>query len=183
MKRRSLITILTVTLAVSIGTIFSQSSLKAQSNNSGDNQPGHQRLYRQILDGTWEATVTRPDGTTFLSLMTFTGSGEVLEESNTPSIRSLAHGEWARTGNRRFTRTWVLFRFVPTSDPAIPRLFVGTNRNTANMVLSEDRRTFNAVACSQLYDANGHPEGTRRCLTETGKRLEMGTIDEQPEEP
>jgi hypothetical protein len=182
MKRRSLLTILAVALAVSMSTIFSQPSLKAQSSDD-DNQSEHQKLYRQKLSGAWEVTVTRPDGTTFLSLMTFTESGEALEESNNTPIRSLAHGEWVRTGERRFTRTWVYFRFVPTSNPATPRLFVGTNRNTANMVLSEDLGTFNAVACSQLYDVNGDPEGTRRCLNETGHRLEMDTIDEQPIEP
>ncbi len=135
------------------------------------------------LTGTWEVTVTRPEGTTFLSLMTFTESGQALEESNNSALRSLAHGEWVSTGNRRFTRTWVYFRFVPTNDPLNPRQFIGTNRNTANMVLTRDLRTFYSAACSQLYDVNGNLEGTRRCLNETGNRLEMNTITEQPNEP
>lgn len=182
MNRSSLTLNLAVALAVLITAMFSQPYLNAQSRGDSDDQSEHQ-TDKKKLSGTWEVTVTRPDGTTFLSLMTFTPSGEVLEESNNPPIRSLAHGEWVRTGNRRFTRTWVYFRFVPTSNPAIPRLFVGTNRNTANIVLSRDRKRFNAIACSQLYDVNGNPEGDRRCLNETGTRLEMSTIDEQPIEP
>ncbi len=169
-KPSFLIAIPGLALALCITMLNPQANLRA-------NPPAREEASstRQSLKGSWIVTVTREDQSTFLSLMTFTSGGGVLEESNTTSIRSLGHGEWVRTGNRQFARTFVFFRFDgPT------RGFIGTGRATANMRLGEDLNEFRAVARLERFDVNGNLIDTSTS-TELGRRLEMAEPPELPD--
>ena len=164
-KRIFLALVITGAMAILVTVVSGWSSLSSAADAG------------QHLEGTWIVTVTREDGRTFLSLMTFTPNGEVLEETNTSTIRSLSHGEWVRTGDRQFTRTFIYFRF---DGPM--RKFIGTGRATANMRLSEDLKEFRAVARVERFDAEGKLVDTGSA-TEIGKRLELNTIPDQPDVP
>ncbi len=131
---------------------------------------------RLNLQGTYLVTVTPEEGTPFLSLMTFTRTGEVLEESNTPGIRTVGHGQWVRAGGRRFTRTFIIFRFDAM------RQFTGTGLNTATVELSEEGKTFRAAARTALYDADGQLVRTV-ILSENGRLLERSEFPDPPELP
>ncbi len=160
----ALVGVAALALAVWVSTISPQAVLAGDLSS-----------HSQKLEGSWLVMVTREDQSTFLSLMTFTSGGGVLEESNTTSIRSLGHGEWVRTGNRQFARTFVFFRFDgPT------RGFIGTGRATANMRLGEDLNEFRAVARIERFDVNGNLIDTSTS-TELGRRLEMAEPPELPD--
>ncbi len=131
---------------------------------------------QNIAGGTWLVTATREDGTTFLSLMTYIPRGQVLEESNTAGLRSVAHGQWARTGRRRFTRTFMIFRFDAMHQ------FIGTGLNAATIELSDDGNTFRAAARTNLYDADGQLVGTA-ILAENGRRMERSEFPDPPTLP
>jgi hypothetical protein len=131
------------------------------------------------LKGNWVVTVTRinpPPGLppTFLSLQTYSTEGLFLEESNTNLIRSSARGEWNRTGleadapepgfsRGQFSRSFFFFRFDAS------RNFIGTARNTARIMLSDDGQIFRAEATLELFDAAGNLLSTSQA-TETGRR-------------
>ncbi len=133
----------------------------------------------RTLSGNWSVTVTRidpPPGLppTFLSLQTYFAEGLFLEESNTNLIRSSARGEWnapgldakapeLTSGREQFTRSFLFFRF----DAA--RNFIGTARNTARIMLSDDGQTFRAAATLELFDAAGNLLSTSQAI-ESGRR-------------
>jgi hypothetical protein len=124
------------------------------------------------LAGTWLSTVTLlspPPGVdaTFLALNTFTRDGAVLASSNqsNPTARSLAHGEWARAGNRRFTSTFVWFRFDPAGKP------IGTQRVERSMTVALDGRSFQATDTVQVIAVDGTVLATIQA-TETAHRIE-----------
>jgi len=75
----------------------------------------------QQLSGTWVTSIelVNPPPTIearFQGLNTFLPSGELVVSSSqaNPGLRVLAHGQWVRTGNRRFASTMLWFRFDPT---------------------------------------------------------------------
>jgi hypothetical protein len=124
-----------------------------------------ERQERITLTGNWLVTVTRPSPLPILlSLQTYFEDGNVLEESNSTSIRSLAHGTWEKVGQRQFTRTWFYFRF----DAA--RNFIGSGKVTATVVLSKDGQTFEATAVIETFDAAGNLISTTQG-TESGKAI------------
>jgi len=100
---------------------------------------------------------------TFLSLMTYSKDGAVLEESNTTAIRSLAPGEWEHLGDRRFTRTMLLFRFNAARD------YLGLGRITAQMRLKSRGDMFRAEAKIENFDPDGNLVNTLYSLEE-GRR-------------
>lgn len=108
------------------------------------------------LAGTWLSTVTLltpPPGVdpTFLALDTFTRGGGLLVSSNqsNPSLRSLAHGEWSQTGNRRFASTFSWFRFDGAGKP------IGMQRVQRTMVLSADGNSFESTDTVQVLAPDG----------------------------
>ena len=132
---------------------------------------GHQ------LDGTWMVTVYRvspPPGVapTFLGLITMTPDGQVLEESNTTSIRSLGHGEWFKTGPRQFHRVTVNFRFAPP--PAAFRTYIGVTKIIADLQLNKDGDEFTGQSVIETYDAAGNLTASSPG-TETGRLCEART--------
>src|SRR5439155_24145560 len=66
------------------------------------------------IEGTWVGRVTSLVGppVTFLSMTTFMPGGSIIEENSSPAIRTLAQGEWVKTGSRQFVRTMYLFNFA-----------------------------------------------------------------------
>lgn len=134
-----------------------------------DERNGHDGNQKRTLTGNWIVTVTRINpppalAPTFLSLMTYFEDGNILEESNTTSIRSTHRGSWERIGHQQFSRTSISFRF----DPA--RNYLGTSRITATVTLSEDGSQFQANAMVQSFDAAGNLLTTAQS-TEVGQRF------------
>jgi hypothetical protein len=173
MTRRLLQGIVGLALAVGIGMMAAKAMLAGQTPAGG--QTADQRLH-----GAWLVTVTRTNPTPptpprFLSLVTFTPGGQAFEESNTPRIRSVAHGEWVRTGDRQFTRSHVSFIF----DSA--RTFTRFTRLTVKMRLNRRGDQFRGMGIVQAIDTNGivlrtdtSMEVGRRCGVYTSTRRCLG---------
>lgn len=103
----------------------------------------------------------------FMSLMTFEAGGGMLETSNTgTSLRGPAHGEWIRTGPRRYATSMVFFRFDPATGA-----FTGTQRVHRGMRLSADLMRFTAVSVADQFDPQGNLIVRGLRATETGERL------------
>ncbi len=125
---------------------------------------------RQV-EGTWMSKVTLqspPPGVdaNFLALNTFSRGGRLLVSSSQsqPALRSLAHGEWARTGNRRFASTFVWFRFDAVGK------FAGMQRVRRELTLSPDLNSFEATDTIELLAPDGTVVATLRG-TESATRL------------
>jgi len=106
------------------------------------------------IEGTWLSKVTTPNPPagvppTFLSMTTFIGTGQVIEENNNAQIRSVAQGEWTRTGPSQFVRTMTYFGFAPG------QVFVQFTRVTSVIELAHDGQTYAAVNTFEIYDTNG----------------------------
>ena len=83
--------------------------------------------------------------------MTFTGSGGMIETSNTgTALRGPAHGAWIRTGQRRFVTNMVFFRFNPATGA-----FLGTQQVHRKMRLSRDQMSFTATSVADQYNPDG----------------------------
>jgi hypothetical protein len=137
------------------------------------------------LDGTWMVTVYRvspPPGVapTFLGLLTMTPDGQVLEESNTTSIRSLGHGEWIKTGPRQFRRAHRNFRFAPSASGIshIHRRDEGLSRISSSIRTGDE---FTGRSIIENYDADGNltasspgTESGRLCDSKTSVKRCMG---------
>ena len=105
--------------------------------------PGHgEHRPRQVLEGTWMTTVSAAPGqpTPFLSIVTYTPTGQSLEENNTPQIRGLGHGEWKRTGRGEFQRTMTFFIFGGA------RTYAGVARVVSNITLEPGGNSYNEVS-------------------------------------
>lgn len=123
------------------------------------------------LEGTWMSTVTLqnpPPGAaaTFHGLNTFIRGGRLLVSSSQamPVTRSLAHGEWARTGNRRYASTFVAFRYDPAGN------FVGTLRVRRELTLSPSGDQFEATDVVEFLAPDGSVIATLDA-TEVATRL------------
>lgn len=134
------------------------------------------------VEGSWMITVTRvnpPPGVpaTFKSLMTFAAGGGLVETSSTAGStrRSPAHGAWERISGRLYATTMVFFR----SDP-VTGAFVGTQKVNRTMRLSQDGQTFEAVSLAAQYDVNGVLTLGGLRATETGERIDVERIADQP---
>lgn len=142
----------------------------------GTDEPAEISPVGQRLEGTWTTTVNLVDpppgvDTSFRALNTFTASGELLVSSSVgmPSLRSLAHGEWLRTGNRRFASTFVFFRFDPTGR------FIGTQKVHRTIRLQRRLDVFHSTDVIEIIDPNGNVLRTFGA-TEVGERLTIRTL-------
>ena len=114
--------------------------------------PGHgEHRPREVLEGTWMATVSSAPGqpTPFLSLVTYTPTGQSLEESNPSTIRSLGHGEWKRTGRGVFQRTMTFFIYEGA------RTATGVVRVVSDITLEPGGNSYNEASRIQIYDTTG----------------------------
>ncbi len=130
----------------------------------------------QRLSGTWMTTVTLEDpppgiAASFRALNTFLPSGELLVSSSAglPTLRSLAHGDWIRTGNRRFASSFVFFRFDPTG------AFIGLQRVHRTILLAESLNAFTSTDVVEILDPSGTVTRSSRA-TEVGERLTVQQI-------
>ena len=127
----------------------------------------------QELEGTWLVTV-RPNNPppglppSFPTLNTFLPSGELLETGTgtPPSRRTPGHGEWLRTGDRRFALTLVFFRFDAEGR------YIGPLEANTTLRLARNLRTFRGVSTAVLRDPQGNVVGTFD-TTVTGERIEI----------
>jgi hypothetical protein len=106
------------------------------------------------IEGTWMSKVTTPNPPpglppVFLSMATFTGTGQAIEENNTTQNRSVGQGEWERTGHRTFVRAITIFNFAPG------RVFVSFSKVTSTIELASDGETYTASNTFVIYDPNG----------------------------
>lgn len=125
----------------------------------------------QQLNGTWLTTITLvnpPQGVpaSFMALNTFFPSGELIASSSQalPSTRTLAHGGWARVGNRRFASTFTAFRFDAAG------VYAGTLRVRRTVTLSADGRTLTANDVVEMLNPAGAVVVSFQA-TETGHRV------------
>jgi hypothetical protein len=133
------------------------------------------------VEGSWMITVNRvnppPGGpATFASLMTFAAGGGLVETSSTgTSRRGPAHGVWEHVSGRLYATTMVLFRFDASTGA-----FLGTQKINRTMRLSEDGQTFEGVSLGTQFDAAGNVVLGGLRATETGQRIDVERIADQP---
>ena len=104
----------------------------------------------------------------FPSLNTFMPSGELLETGvgTPPSRRSPGHGEWLRTGDRRFAFTLVFFRFDAEGR------YIGDLEASTQIRLARNLRRFRGFSTAVLHDPQGNVLG-RFNSTVNGERIEI----------
>ena len=155
------------TLAVAILSL----SFASTGFTADDAQEDSHESRRLNLEGTWLLSVERPGGTPFLSLHSYTVKGG-MSGTNTSGVTGPTHGNWERTGNRRFTVTFSAFRF----DAA--RQYIGINRVTLNIrLLGPD--AYESTILVQFFDVDGNLIETRR---ETGAATRLPIVH-FPEHP
>src|SRR5436190_15290915 len=131
--------------------------------------------------GSWVVTVTRlnpPPNVppTFKSLMTFDSGGGLTETSNTgTTLRGPAHGSWERVDGRTYATTMLFFRFNPQTGALL-----GTQKVSRTMRLSQDGQTFEAASLAAQYDPDGVLTLGGLRATETGERIDVEPIPDQP---
>jgi hypothetical protein len=110
-----------------------------------------------VLEGTWMSSVSLVAGKTapFLSMVTYTPSGQVFEENNTAQSRSVGQGEWGRTGYREFQRTILSFNFLPLTTTGGARTYTGVTRVHSDITLEPGGKAYNAVNKFEVYNASG----------------------------
>jgi hypothetical protein len=107
---------------------------------------------RGTLEGTWVTAVSAGPGQAgpFLSIATYTPAGQVIEENNSPMIRTLGQGEWRRTGRDSFQRTITSFNFTgPT------RVYNGATRVVSDITLGPGGDSYHQVSRFDIYDTAG----------------------------
>ncbi len=128
----------------------------------------------QRLEGAWLSRVTRPDLPDLLSLQSFFPGGLVSETSNSGnSFRSVAQGQWVRTGDRLFAVTFTEFRYNAQGQ------YIGTTRVTSNILLAENLTEWRATTFIQFFDPNGTLESTREDVA-TATRMDIGNYSVMP---
>jgi hypothetical protein len=132
----------------------------------------------QQLDGSWmtvgfPALGAPPSVLPAAGMETYFPGGSMLSSGSRTLFRSTGHGQWIRTGDRRFTATFVYFVFDPSGK------FTETDRITENILLNEKGDEYTQTAVIQMYDADGNLTATRS-ITGTGKRMTIGDLSEQP---
>jgi hypothetical protein len=134
-------------------------------------QVQHEIAQRHTLTGTWLATVVRPGQPNLLSLLTFVSDGNYLDESNSTAIRSLGHGSWKRIGDKKFSRTLLVFTFDAS------RNFTGHSERQHTLELSADGQTFtNLGGTLNRFDIAGNQVSTEAMPGggETARRFSDG---------
>ena len=85
----------------------------------------------------------------FLSMVTYTGTGQAMEANNTSQDRSVGLGDWARTGHRTFVRTFTYFVFGPR------HVFASFTQVTSTIELAPDGETYTATNEFRIYSPGG----------------------------
>jgi hypothetical protein len=109
---------------------------------------------KNTIEGTWLAVTTIPNPppgvqSPFFSLQTFTGTGEAIEANSTTQDRTVAEGEWLRTGEHKFVRVMTYFVF------GSGHVFMDFTRVTSVIELAPDGETYTGTSQFQIYAPNG----------------------------
>ncbi len=162
--RRILLAAMTL-VAIVFAATGAGGAFSAPDEQSHDNASGNR------LEGTWLSTVTienPPPGieATFLALNTFGRSGEVVVSSSQglPDRRSLAQGEWVRSGDGRYECSFTWFRFDAAGT------YIGTQRVRRTMTLGPNRDTFESTDVVEVIAPNGTVVATLNA-TEVATRI------------
>src|SRR5215813_13009399 len=124
----------------------------------------------QTLEGAWRVTVTIRNCQTgmpirtVLALNTFVPGGSMFETAN-GLLRSPSHGTWQKITDHDYTATFMFFTFNPDGS------WLGSNKITRTIMLSEDHQMFTAAASVEVFDASGKLIATG-CATEAAQRFE-----------
>jgi hypothetical protein len=128
------------------------------------------------LEGSWTVQVTQhncatgdPLGPPFLSLLTFSRGGTLVESTSNPmffpAVRGDGHGVWSATGPRTYRALSIAFI---TSNGELAK----TQTITQKIEMGADSNTFEVPSASVVFvPADGGPTITG-CATATGKRIE-----------
>ncbi len=128
------------------------------------------------LEGSWTVKVTQhncatgdPVGDPFLSLLTFSRGGTLVESTANPmffpAVRGDGHGVWSATGRQTYRAVSIAFI---TSKGKL----VTTQTITQKIEMGADPNTFETPSASVVFvPANGGPTITG-CATATGSRIE-----------
>ena len=168
MKRRLILLAPGVVLAVLV-TLLAAQTIGAQG---GDGLRTVSPV-GQELEGTWVVDVTLenpPPGIppNFPTMNTFLPSGELLETGagTAPSRRTPGHGEWVRTGDRRFAATLMWFRFDAEGR------YIGTQTAHEQIRLRRNLRQFRGTSLTVIRDPEGNVLATSTARLE-GTRIEV----------
>lgn len=148
-------------VAVAVGAMSSSAGTASQGNT---------------LAGAWQQTVIRPAPLPILrSLIVFTADGGAVEMSNEhPTSRSPMFSTWRRVEGRAYVATGIHFRFNPQTGE-----FVGTNRITRTIELSQDGESYTTTARVTVLDPSGNVLGTGTAVAHA-ERMEIEAADLQP---
>lgn len=135
-----------LTLAV---TVIGLASIVAQAQTGG--QAASQSV--QKLEGSWLVEVTLADPppgvpNQVLALRTFTANGSMIETASLAGSTS-GHGEWVRTGNRRFRADWTFFGFGQDGE------LVGLQRISETIVLAPRGDRFSGTGTMRMVGHDG----------------------------
>jgi len=114
------------------------------------------------LEGSWLATVTMPDGTTFESPLSFCAGGAMIVSD--PSVFPLFpmttayHGTWTKTGRREFVFTVVGFQYDDVEDAFPNGLYKIIIKETDT--IEPDGDTYNGSGTVEFYSLDGTMVGT-----------------------
>jgi hypothetical protein len=140
----------------------------------------------QRLEGTWRFTVEvtgLPAGFAldYTSLITFVPGGGLIQTAwippGTGGLAGVAgvspwigHGEWVRTGSRRFTLTVLIPRFDGKGN------FVGLGKTRASITLATSNQSATGLYEADLLDANENVLITGFGGTVSGTRIEVEPV-------
>ena len=131
------------------------------------------------LVGSWMVSVNRgPALPPLKSLQTYTEGGGVVEISNGgTTVRSPAHGAWARLPGGTYGSTTVFFRYDPVSGA-----YLGTVKLRHQFEVAQDGQSFSGIAVAELRDPNGNllPGSNTRKDVVTGERIDVEPVPDVP---
>jgi hypothetical protein len=128
------------------------------------------------LEGSWMVKVAQnncatgdPVGEPFLSLLTFSRGGTLVESTANPmffpAVRGDGHGVWSATGRQTY-------RALSTAFITLNGVLAKTQTITQKIEMGSDPNTFEVPSASVVFvAADGGPTITG-CATATGKRIE-----------
>jgi hypothetical protein len=125
--------------------------------------PQHENGADPSIEGLWvsKVVVSSDPPVVIYSLNTFFAGGQAIEDTATPTIRSVGQGEWTQVGSRQFVRTMYIFQF------AAPHTFTGITKVVNHFVLNHVGDEFDAVGNFETYDTAGN-------LVQQGQRTSHG---------
>jgi len=107
------------------------------------------RVNTERLEGAWSVTAHVEGEPLIHALITFNGDGGFVETAAAPGITS-GHGNWARTGHRKFDLTALYLRLDATNQ------FIGTSKVRSSFTLNERGDSAAGPFQTDVFDATGN---------------------------